>query len=74
VDASGQTRATTLHLQVDGHCRLATRLAFCIAKRHSRELRQQAYLDPVTGQHLFLLNRRLSGTTLQRHGAGGNFS
>jgi signal transduction histidine kinase len=60
VDASGQTRATTLHLQVDeplppGNqaCFLALQsgtAASCVSK---------PYLDPVTGQHLFSLNRRL---------------
>ena len=60
VDASGQTRSTTLHLRADeplppGNqaCFLALQSgtpASCVSK---------PYLDPVTGQHLFSLNRRL---------------
>ena len=60
VDASGQTRATTLHLAPneplppgDKGCFLA------LQSGASESCVSDPYLDPVSGQHLFSLNRRL---------------
>ena len=60
VDASGQTRATTLHLGANEPLPPGNRGCFlALQSGASESCVSNPYLDPVSGQHLFSLNRRL---------------
>jgi signal transduction histidine kinase/CheY-like chemotaxis protein len=60
VDASGQTRATTLHLAPNEPLPPGDKGCFrALQSGASESCVSDPYLDPVSGQHLFSLNRRL---------------
>jgi signal transduction histidine kinase/CheY-like chemotaxis protein len=59
-DASGQTRATTLHLQPNQRLPVPDQDCFLsLSRNETKTCISQPHPDPVSGDHLFSLSRRL---------------